>query len=801
MPVRRPRNADDIAAMTAKAQRDVGAIAETAKGMGELASTGVGVLGAGAVSALPLGAALGAGYKRLLDEGGLPTYGEAKEIASRTGETGLGDIARAWGAESLQRFGGAMEQGIADVDKYTAGAATMALEASEDARRQALESGWSTADTFALDIAAPGPPIAAAALPIVKVGRKGAQAAADLRRGNVLAHVQPVDEIPELAGKQRQLFSAELRAMEPEAALDYARSGAHIKRNAKSGQYIGAPQGVTKPAHLVEMRKAYDSLVEEGQVGGNWYLRTREGVREITDGSPEAMQRHSRELAATSAQATPETNYGFAVKGRNAYEQGRGGNVRTARQGAQFAQEQAGEPMELALKTDTYRRSLDPTATTPVTGTNDIWQARAWGFRNPDGSPWTAGLTDAQHAFLDSEAILAVERANARGMGGRTDWTAPEIQAMAWVRINGEATAAKRGLTLEQGIEQAAKSYPDYHDKHTYHSTFEATPGAATGHRPDIQNADRLARDSYAEPRTMTDAQGRDIVMEGAGFKLQQRATQGEGAYLSSAGELEQSRVQVGRPQVGIEAQTGTTPRGLVPAEREALELAEQFRGTALGQEASAGHLTMLESSGMRKRDLTGFEVQHGRALTPDEAARMQTGLEPAGFAGESGLAINTGQRSALHTFGYEGQPIPKAVGLKVAKTLDDAGIPVESITPARHDLVFIDDAERWAAEGPEVTKALLARADANPAIAKNMAESEEITAEVLKLYEMDAADALKGTDISVSEAVQNFRKLWVQGRWDALKQGVKDGTILPSIALPAITLGIARASEEGPEA
>lgn len=701
---------------------------------------------------------------------------------------------KSWGLDALSAFG----QGVVEGHEDMGALGETVLENYASAAESVERSGANPYIAAGIDLVMPGPPIGKAAK-----GSKALQKAADMRRGNLLAHSQPLEELADQAGKQRQLFSAELRTLEPEAALDYARSGAHIKRNQKSGQYIGAPAGVTKPDQVVKMRQAYDALVDEGQIGGNWYLRTREGVREITDGSPAAMQRHSRELAATSAQATPETNYGFAVKGRNLYEQGGQGNVRTARQGKLFAQEQAGAAMPLGKKTDVYRQSLDPTAPTPVTGTNDIWQARAWGFKNPDGTPWSAGLTDAQHAFLDAEAILAVERANARGMGGRTDWTAPEIQAMAWVRINGAEIARKRGLTLEDGVRQAAKTYPDFFDKHTYHSTFEATPGAATGHRPDIQNADRLARDSYAEPRTMVNEQGRDIVMEGAGFKLQQPATTGEGAYLSSAGELEQSRVTVGRPQVGIEGQTKTTPRGLVPAEREGLELAEQFRGTALGQEASAGHLTMAESSGMRKRDLTGFEAQHGRDLTPDEAARMQTALEPEGFAGEQGLAIGTGQRSALHTFGYEGEVIPPAVGIRVAKALEDADIPLESLTPARHDLVFIDDAEKWAAQGPEVTKSLLEKAKANPAVAKNMAESEEITAQVLKLYEMDLADAAKGTDIVVSEALQNFRKLWAEGRWEALEEGIKKGVILPSIALPAITLGVARAleMEEGPEA
>lgn len=50
----------------------------------------------------------------------------------------------------------------------------------------------------------------------------------------------------------------------------------------------------------------------------------------------------------------------------------------------------------------------------------------------------TGAFSTQEHRFLDHETVLAVDRANQKKLGGRSDWTAPELQAAAWIAAKGK---------------------------------------------------------------------------------------------------------------------------------------------------------------------------------------------------------------------------------------------------------------------------------------------------------------------------------------------------------------------------
>lgn len=788
---------------------------ETAKGMGELASTGIGVIGAGTLAAAPAIGVLGAGYKHLVDDGGLPTYSEAAEIASRTQtDAGAFDIAKTWGLEALGRVGTAFEKGILDVDAVTAGGATTAFDAVEEASGKARAAGWSPADVFAMDLVAPGPPASIAIAPLIKTGRKItkladdviperviAQRAADRKRSDVLAHSQPTEEAAEYMGVRRAMTHEEMRAMTPDEALAYARSGAAIKRNAKSGQYIGAPRGMDTPNKVIAARKTYDRLVEEGLEGGNWYAEAQKGVERITNREPAQMQRVARELADTSTQAHPRENLGFMVRGHNAVEIGKPmGVVHTGRQARNFKLEGEGIPLETGPKTEPYRQAFDPTEGAPTTGTNDIHQGRALGYVNPDGTPWNQGFSPSQHAWSDVETVLAVERANSVGLGGRTDWSAPEIQAMAWVRMKGGQIAEQKGVSLAEGMKEAGETYVDFFRRQTYYSTHDPTPGRVTGHRTDMIDADESAKADWAQGRTWEDEHGRDLFLEEAGFELQLEQIPAQGSFTPlGGGPTEYGDIAVSRTLVGIEAQKGARPRGMDANQKQAMQFVEEVRGAFDAQEAVAGHFTMQEAGTFRKGDLTGWELEHGAPLTAEQMKALESGVAPLGYGGDAGIVVNRGSETILHAFDME---IKQSHAIAIAKALEESGVPIEKMVRARHDVIYTNMADKWAAEGPEVTEYLLEQAAKNPHVAHRIETSEKIRAELLSRVDRDAKQLIDAgvPESHVSEAVQNLRRVFAEGGWQGLRDAIKEGVVLPSIALPAIGLATARAlEEEGP--
>jgi hypothetical protein len=623
------------------------------------------------------------------------------------------------------------------------------------------------------------------------------QTKADTRRSNVMAHSQPTEEPLDLQGTQRQIFNPALREMNYEDARAVARSGAHLRRT-KDGTYVGGPSHVDSPAALVQMRKTYDRLVDKGLPGFDWYLRTRAGIRRIVGGVAEEQQRVARELAVTSSNTAVGSNAAAVFKARGQAAFGEPIAVKTQQINEKLAREAAGiEPISNAKKTGEFERGIDPTRARGVTGTNDIRQARGFGYTGKDGKPWNQGLTDAQHGFQDGETILAVERANERALGGRTDWTGEEVQAMAWVRQKAEELMAK-GYSEEAAMRESIKSFDDFHAKHTFHSPIEATPGEATGHRPDIQQGTRAERDAYGDlvgPGALgRDEHGHDALIKAAGFPFQETGSRGEGIFTGSGGTTEFNRADVVETIVGIQTESKGVSRGLTPHERSALTAVEDFRAVVGGQEASGGHLTMPESSTFRAGDLTGFEFQHGVKLTEDNMRTLAKAMEDAGFGGGTGFLSNTGARTIFQKFGDEAgkitPPTPKEV-LEVGKALEEAGIPIESIVRARHDTVYTDFAEMWAAEGPEVTKYLLAEMDANPTVAARI-EDPDIMARVLKRYEIDAKAKLEGKQ--VNDALQNFRQIFGTQGWAGIRQALAEGKLLPAVALPAVMVGVAAA-------
>ena len=475
---------------------------------------------------------------------------------------------------------------------------------------------------------------------------------------------------------QRSITEVSLRELSQDEAIEAATRGVHLKRD-KTGQYIGAPRGVNTPAKLNALRESYDRQLEEAALGADWYNRARQGVTEVT-GDPTAPSNLQPNITKgdlvsdvwgmTSAQRTPEVNMGVATKMINQAAVGQPeltGTMPAINKKIEDTLLGGQRQTEDLQKLGVFGTNINPNVPYATTGVNDIWHARAWGFVEMDGAPWESGLSSTQHAFLDGETMLAVARANARQINGKTDWNAATAQAAPWVEgkarglIEKKATtiieAAKkakakdravvvpkwdeamdtvvneRGYDMNAARAEAAKTYTDFFDKHTAFANYEAIPGQKTGHLPAMLEAGDDIKEQYTEALTSVDPQGRDLFYDALG--IQTRSTQPtQGFYRNEAGQIEANPGRVARPLVGIDP-TAPTGRAMDQPSVDIIEGVETLRAVMLGQEGIGYHKPFPRSGGAKGAATGSLRVRLPNRPTPDQLGKLNRVLTSDEFA------------------------------------------------------------------------------------------------------------------------------------------------------------------------
>ena len=318
-------------------------------------------------------------------------------------------------------------------------------------------------------------------------------------------------------------------------AIDMARTERHIipdTSKGADGHFYGSPKDMNTRMELKQMREEFDALVEEGLEGSDWYNRAREGFKDLKPGAANrlARARLSGQASVLSAQADPGPNWGWVIQSNNEFAAGNNRfMVRTPEQSEKIIREKTGiKPADefydenLGPKTGIYNQGINPDLETPTTGTNDIWHGRAFGYKMEDGSEFDRGFTPQEHRFLDHETVLAVDRANQKNLGGRSDWTAAELQAAAWINVKGKGLFKKNpekyGNDLQNAMKEAAKTYPDYFPKYGVQVTHESVPStSAAGHLSNLHKTGYKGKKSYSEGR-WKDKDQKDVQFEEMGM-------------------------------------------------------------------------------------------------------------------------------------------------------------------------------------------------------------------------------------------------------------------------------------------
>lgn len=579
-----------------------------------------------------------------------------------------------------------------------------------------------------------------------------------------------------------------LREQSTHEAIRTARREPHLKQSA-DGQYVGAPRGVKSKRDVNRNRRAFDTDVAAGIEGADWYSRAREANREWAGPNLDRQRLLAQEEEALwSAQADPDTNLNFALQGHNAYELGVPmDKVRTTAQASKYRMARdTGLEIPLGKKTGPYGQHLDPTQPHATTGTNDIWHARGFGYGDlPD-----SGLGDAQHRFLDYETMLAVDRARKARLGGRDDWLAHEIQASPWVAGKGRSLSERYNIPLDEGLERATKSYPDFADKFTAFATGEQVPFVQSGHLPGINAASDAERLAYSRDpgRRWDDANQRDVIYDALG--LYQRPTlQATGVYTPPGGVLENNPVSVARPLVGLRA-----PAEVDDASRSAMDLAETLRAYTDAQGSGAWHSVFTGKNVPNRGSL--FLPREG-ASDPETVQR----LRDLSAAYDLGDVVDTGRGLTISNF-YPGPP----TGAATSRALRSGGLrekianvtdaPIERAAVDSNYIGMLEDAPEPGA-GAATGKLL-----------DTLAQHPESVTDKLDAYGPLRARYASGADVDDAVAaqyggtrsdVQTARRILAEKGLRGLKEAYEAGVPLPVFVGLATSLGLVAQPGEEP--
>jgi hypothetical protein len=615
-----------------------------------------------------------------------------------------------------------------------------------------------------------------------------------------------------------------------EAVLKAARAGEHLKPT--SSGYVGAPRTVTSSQGLGAMRRAIDKdfadSVEAVRLAdperlGTWYDRAKQGIAESTE--PYQLPRTLEQHGVYSAGVSPESELTFALKHLNSRVAGdpqmayRGAGMRnldTAVEGDR--------PANMGFKIGEYANKNDPRIPNAgLFGVNDFRRAQGMGYTDPQGNPWKAGVSETMHPFMDAETALQVDRANAAGTGGRTDWAGPHIQEVPWVYGKAQDLygRGKKGRYsgdelegIKASIQDANNTARDYMYKHAASATHEAIPGASLGHvrqALDMTPEEKLAYgrqgrwDLPAPEAALNElpevgAGNRDVIYSALGYR-QLPSREAQGLYTNKLGETETNPMTIARPLMDFPTGGGGL---MAPDSRKVMDVAEQTRALMDAQEAGAYNLANTMGGVKGKNSM----VLDTRGRNPDSLNDPSAGVLPTSeqlakmneLVGPQGFGVTASNRGAV-MFPYDATMDSKAA----SKAMRQSSKELEKIFPSSQEkglstMGYVPGVGKRSPEGPlstapfsgEATSDLLkAYSELPQNVALNVSESEAFRNQVREKALRDSK--MGGT----RKDIQETRRFFSEADWPRAVEMIRKG-ITPAAALAALGYNInAMAADE----
>lgn len=547
-------------------------------------------------------------------------------------------------------------------------------------------------------------------------------------------------------------------------------------------KFVGAPPGVESAGQLARLRAQMRNKVEEAAIAFPWYRNSGAAILEGHSGDV-MKARHTNDAISVTSQGTGlDTNLGFTNKALS--QQAAGDPIATGRfptsMGRRVKDALSGFLDRSGMKIVPFSENLSRgggygrgDVNRPV---HDIWDGRAWGYTEPDGSTFSRGFGTAQHRFLDREYENLASWANKNKIGGHDDWDAGSLQASIWVHAKAQSELAKgtKYRTLAEAIEGESKDFSHLMDSRTANATHEQIPGAGTGQLPGLLNASDADRAAYSAESTWRNAHGNDAMYDAAGLLV--RPTRGAtGAYTPPVpgAPLETNPVEVARPMVET---AGTGGVGYGPSGQRVMDSREGTRAYIDAQNAGAHH--MVDGRGS-SADRNSLRLPMNRPLTPEEMRTLHPVAEAQGF----GL-VDTGDGATFLNFG--GGPTNSVEAARAVKPGTPLGDAIAALnagrpTPTSVGMGYVETGLNEFAPGSGgATRRLFDETIGDAPL--SLFDSPGVRAKAGANLERDARWSQRGFG-PVREDIQNARRIIASEGLAGLKRALQEG----KIALPAV--------------
>ncbi|BAQ89881.1 hypothetical protein [uncultured Mediterranean phage uvMED] len=423
-----------------------------------------------------------------------------------------------------------------------------------------------------------------------------------------------------------------------------------------TGKYRGAPAGTTSPQKLAAIQRRLREYAERGAEYRMWYEDTNEFVRRQTENRPGRIDQYGATAAITSQGTSVPANATMAMKG---YNQAISGNpVATGRfpatQSPAIEAVFSGESPPLGPKREPFFQALvqDPSR---LRQTNDIRQARAFGYQNADGTTFDGGLSDAQHRFMDEETDKLVQFARENKLGGVDDWNRDRVQAAIWIAQKAE----EEGTT----IAEAGRMFQDFTPQALVRT--EAAPSTGLNHLAGLQkDPQMLAQFSAAQDELMRTPGGLDYITAQSGAMSDPMYT-GAGMYEGASNPGVGIPVSVGKSDVegaALNPVTGErlTAQTIDPASRQVVEGTAAMQGLLRAQD-TVGYTMLTDAPKAAARN--ALDVNLGRTINREELLELEQRVNAS--LGEGNLIL-------LHSEN----------GVQIVTPTDDALVKLSAGTP-----------------------------------------------------------------------------------------------------------------------
>ena len=461
-----------------------------------------------------------------------------------------------------------------------------------------------------------------------------------------------------------------------------------------TGKYRGAPAGTTSPQKLASIQKKLRNYAEKGADFRMWYENTNEWAKSQTGGRPGRLDQYAATAAITSQGASVPANAVMAMKGFNQALVGdpvKAGRF-PASQGPAIERIFEGDSPALGPKREPFYQAIvqDPDR---LRQTNDIRQARAFGYKNADGSTFDGGLSDAQHRFMDEETDKLVEFARKNKLGGYDDWNRDRVQAAIWIAQKAE----EEGST----IADAGKMFQDFTPQATIRT--EAAPSESLQHLGGIfDDPEVLAQYSAAQEELMMTPLGQDFITAQAGA-MSNPVYKAPGIYEGRS-----------NPGVGIDISVGKSPDTIVdpvtgkgveasvmdPSSRKLIESIAALQGLIRAQD-TVGYTAIVKAPNAATRN--ALKVDLGRTVSRDEIIKLEEDINKQFGAGkliplhaEDGFSVITLDDDALKSLTAGTAPKKTPSWQKDLTKLVDDSFPGSNKEFGLNTGTLVGDTENW---------------------------------------------------------------------------------------------------------